>query len=150
MQLYPLLQDSLGMFLLIGKPIGSNDFPVSCHLQRCRLGIYFQVHRSRNQTSLRIANSSRLFHLAEEMVPSRSLAIEFSLPLGITSFTPRIFMPEKAVEAAFGGILEFTLMTFTPSRLAKANSPNSGVPSIVMFSMPCNQKRLQLPLSSRY
>jgi hypothetical protein len=42
-------------------------------------------------------------------------------------------MPEKAVEAAFGGILEFTLMTLTPSRLAKANSPNSGVPSIVMF-----------------
>ena len=77
MLLYPLLQDSLGMFLLIGKPIGSNDFPVSCHLQRCCLGIYFQVHRSRNQTSLRIADSSRLFHLTEEVIPSRSLAIEF-------------------------------------------------------------------------
>ena len=75
--LYSLLQDSLGMFLLIGKTIGSYDFPVSCHLQRCRLGIYFQVHRGRNQTSLRIADCSRLFHLTEEVVPSRSLAIEF-------------------------------------------------------------------------
>ena len=75
--LYSLLQDSLGMFLLIGKTIGSYDLPVSCHLQRCRLGIYFQVHRGRNQTSLRIADFSRLLHLTEEVVPSRSLAIEF-------------------------------------------------------------------------
>ena len=77
MLLYPLLQDSLGMLLLIGKPISSNDFPVSSHLQRCCLGIYFQVHRSRNQTSLRIADFSRLLHLTEEVVPSRRLAIEF-------------------------------------------------------------------------
>ena len=72
-----LLQDSLGMFLLIGKTIGCYDFPVSCHLQRCRLGIHLQVHRSRNQTSLRVADFSRLFYLTEEVVPSRSLAIEF-------------------------------------------------------------------------
>ena len=75
--LYSLLQDSLGMFLLIGKTIGSYDFPVSCHLQSCRLGIYFQVHRSRNQTSLRIADCSRLLHLTEEVIPSRRLTIEF-------------------------------------------------------------------------
>ena len=71
------LQDSLGMLLFVSQSVGSHHLPVSCHLQRSRLGIHLQFHRSRNQTGLRVAYFPSLLHLAKESVPACRLAVEF-------------------------------------------------------------------------